>query len=253
MKKFLIIPAAFLTAVLLLAGCSPSTPGNTQTGPESGGSNEPEAEILEEYEVWENESAFPEELPAEMRDTIQSLKKQRGYFTFNPQEFKTGSDLFIFISSGEKQTGGYFILLNKLEVNDNTLKITVEERKPSQENAVIQVLTYPSMLLKVKDAYESFSVKNTAGEAFLPIFPEEIAAEDHDTAGKEIVLHSAKGTLTGRIDSNSVEIEINGEPLAFYLSRQNLADSLTDGEKVNFDYYEDGYGRLVINKIEKDL
>lgn len=252
MKKFLIIQAALLTAILFLVGCNASPPENSQTGPESG-SNEPEIEILEEYDVWENEGAFPEELPAEMQDTIQSLKKQRGYFIFNPQEFQTGDDLFIFISSGEKRTGGYSILLKKIEVNKDTLNITAEERKPSQEKAVIQVLTYPSMLLKVKNAYEFFSIKNTAGEVFLPVSPEEIAANDHDTSGKEIVLHRAQGTLTGRIDSNSVEIEINGEPLAFYLSEQTLADSLTDGEKVIFDYFEDEYGRLVINKIEKDL
>jgi len=251
LKKIIIILATFLATLLLLAGCNPSPPENSQSESEKG-SSEPETKIVEEYEVWENEGAFPEELPVQMQDTIQSLKKQRGYFIFSPQEFQTGGDLFIFISSGEKRTGGYSILLEKIEVQKDTLNITVEEKKPSQEKAVLQVLTYPSMLIKLKDAYEFFSIKNTAGEAFLPISPEDTATRDHGASEKEIVLHSAEGTLTGRIDSNSVEIEINGEPLAFYLSEQTLADSLTDGEKVIFYYYEDEYGRLIINKIEKD-
>lgn len=185
MKRFLIIAAFFLSAVLLLAGCSPRPPGNAQTGPENG-SSEPETEVLEEYDIWENECTFPEELPGAMHDAIQSIKKQRGYFIFNPQEFKTGNDLFIFISSGEKQTGGYFIVLNKIEVDDDTLKITVEEKKPSQGKAVIQVFTYPSMLLKVKNAYEFFGITNIAGETFLPISPEKTAARDHDAAGNPL-------------------------------------------------------------------
>lgn len=238
-KIFFLLTAILITVLLAAAGCSPKLAG--APGVQAGEiESEPETEMVE-YEVWKAGGGYPEELSEEMEDIIQNLKKERGYFIFNPQTFQTGEDLFILISSGEKPTGGYSSAIENVLFKDDTLEITVEEKKPSQEDAVIQVLTYPALLLKLKGTYEFFAINNTAGEAFPPLSPE-----------REKVMQSASGTLVGRIDSNSVEIECNGEAQAFYLEEQSLIDNFIDGEKITFDYYKDQYDRLIINKIEKD-
>jgi len=247
MKKFLFLLTATLCAILLGAtGCNPTTGPKTQ--PDDSGS-EPGAEIVE-YEIWENERAFPQELSPEMQNIIAKLKAERGYFAFNPQDFQTGDDLFVLISSGPKPTGGYSMTAKNIKASNGTLEITMEEREPAKEDAVIQILTYPVALLKVKALYNFFDITNTAGDTFSPIFLEE--SPENATAGRENVIRNCRGTLVGRIDSNSVEIESNGKTQAFYLSEQSLIENFKDGEKIIFDYYQDQYDRLIVNKLEKD-
>lgn len=251
MKKLLLAAAAFLIILAMAAaGCSPAAEPKPQPG-ENG--IEPETEAVA-YEVWEDAGLspkFPEEIPETMQDMIQNLKKKRGYYAFSPQDFQTGEDQFILISSGEKTSGGYSVTVQNVAVKNNTLEITVEEREPSQEKYVIAAFTYPLALLKVEAGYDFFNVTNTAGDTFPPIFPEEIP--ENAEAESEKVTLSAAGILVGRIDSNSVEIKIDGEPRAFYLEEQTLVDNLKDGEKIIFEYYEDQYGRLIISKIERDI
>ncbi len=249
MKKWLLVAAAFLIIIAMAAaGCSPPAADPEPQPGESG--IEPETETVA-YEAWEDTRSFPEEISETMQDIIQNLKGKRGYYAFSPQDFQTGEDLFILISSGEKPSGGYSATVQNVAAKNNTLEITVEEREPSQEKYVIAALTYPLVLLKVQAGYDFFTVTNTAGDTFPPIFPQEIP--ENDEAERENVNLSAAGILVGRIDSNSVEININGEPRAFYLDEQTLIDNLTDGENITFEYYEDQYGRLIINKIEQNI
>ena len=126
----------------------------------------------------------------------------------------------------------------------------MEEREPSQEKYVIAAFTYPLALLKVEAGYDFFNVTNTAGDTFAHLPGRNSGNAE---AESEKVTLSAAGILVGRIDSNSVEIKIDGEPRAFYLEEQTLVDNLKDGEKIIFEYYEDQYGRLIISKIERDI
>ena len=66
---------------------------------------------------------------------------------------------------------------------------------------------------------------------------------------KEIEKHSAEGLLTGQIDSHSVEIEIDGQPLAFALSDE-LRDKEFASGKISFRYYVDENGRSVITQAD---
>ncbi len=73
------------------------------------------------------------------------------------------------------------------------------------------------------------------------------ANKSFETAVPEVL--SGEGVLTGRIDSHSVEIEVDGEPRAF-----GLGDTLRDQEfaagKVSFEYYVDKNGRFVLTKVQ---
>lgn len=58
-----------------------------------------------------------------------------------------------------------------------------------------------------------------------------------EPAAEDVVLRG-EGTYTGRIDSRSVEIEVNGEYRAFALSRETVVEDLRDGSKISFTYRE---------------
>ncbi len=63
--------------------------------------------------------------------------------------------------------------------------------------------------------------------------------------GKESDTHQAEGILTGRIDSHSVEIEVEGQPKAFGLSDTLREKEFAPGE-ISFTYYVDQHGRSII-------
>ncbi len=62
-----------------------------------------------------------------------------------------------------------------------------------------------------------------------------------------------QGKLNGRIDNNSVEIEINPEDtLAFRVTDVlDQLEGIEDGDMVKFSYEANGDGQLNITKIEK--
>ncbi len=67
--------------------------------------------------------------------------------------------------------------------------------------------------------------------------------------GEEII--AAEGYLVGRIDSHSVEIELDGEPQAFGLSEELRDREFSGGVEVSFEYYLDENGRGIITWMEQ--
>jgi len=57
-----------------------------------------------------------------------------------------------------------------------------------------------------------------------------------EPAAEEVL--RGEGIYTGRIDSRSVEIEVNGEYRAFALSSETVVEGLSDGSKIAFTYRE---------------
>jgi hypothetical protein len=153
-----------LIVFLLFAGCGPAVSDKTDTP----GAKEPEKPGYE-YELIEDVGALPQEIG----EVVQELKTQKGYFPLpSPESSGNGQDRFLLISSGEKPTGGYSIALKSVEVGDGVTNILVEEKEPGKGKVVIQVITYPFIILKISGCSENFKVKNTAGEIFTEIIPE---------------------------------------------------------------------------------
>ncbi len=73
--------------------------------------------------------------------------------------------------------------------------------------------------------------------------------ENGQEAGTERQIHSATGMLTGRIDSGSVEIEIDGQPQAFALSDELREKEFASGA-ISFRYFVDENGRSVITQAD---
>lgn len=56
---------------------------------------------------------------------------------------------YIILNMGEKNTGGYFIGVEKVEETDTNIVITVKETAPAPDSMVMQVITYPYAVVKI--------------------------------------------------------------------------------------------------------
>jgi len=61
---------------------------------------------------------------------------------------------YVILNMGEKNTGGYSIGVEKVEETDQNIIITVKEKGPDPGAMVIQVITYPYTVVKVKSKKE---------------------------------------------------------------------------------------------------
>lgn len=72
-----------------------------------------------------------------------------------------------------------------------------------------------------------------------------------NTKERAAMSRDVKGVFLGQIDSNSVEIEVDGETSAYVVAEQIPLRNFNEGDEIKFDYYEDQHGRLVINRMGK--
>ena len=298
-----------LLAGVMLAGCS--TPEQEQENGIAPDYDETKTNGIEvNYTVIEDEYTLPQAI----HEDLNLIRDQKGYFVFSPPDYDTGEDIYLVVNAGEKQTGGYKIMLETIKNHDDTLMISVEVEEPSPEDMVIQVLTYPRLIIKLDRAYNEYNITGTANESYTKISPdsipekqeargiytgqvdnnfieisvdgiagtyllpqdlswvlaellnsgdevvftfyknehEQLVIRDLNTTERAAMIRNVKGTYTGRIDSNSVEIEVEGKPEAYVPAEQILIGNFNEGDKVVFDYYEDRYGRRIISRMEKE-
>lgn len=250
MKKILVILTVF--TVLFFTGCGMfSKPGISKPGEKAPQQQAPAKEapgpaapesgagqpVAPEYTVLQ----ATDTLPAQIAEAVGHLQKQRGYFVFNPRDFATGEDVYLLISAGEKPTGGYLVDVKAACLENGVLEVSVAEKEPGPEEGVIQVITYPLAVVKMTDLYERYSVRNQDNRQFAEIAAEKIPQTNHE-----------KGIYIGQIDSNFIEIEVDGAAKAFMLAEQGLVQGLHEGGRVSFTYFKDEYGHLVVQKIDCD-
>jgi len=79
---------------------------------------------------------------------------------------------------------------------------------------------------------------------------------DADVQQEQVILEE-EGVLTGQIDSQSVEIEVDGQPRAFVLAEGVSVTDISDGSPVNFTYVEEEDRPVLYSieavKIEEDI
>jgi hypothetical protein len=189
---FLFIVSLILITVSLFTGCSIFNRSNSTKPPEEqrqeekvseGEITEPEQqmsaeksrgntpeEVTPEYEVIEDLDT----LPKKIAETLEHLKRQRGYFVFNPKDYVTGNYLYVLISAGEKPTGGYSINIDSLTLQNNTLKVVIKEQEPDARDGVIQVITYPLVVVKMYDLIEGIYVIDEDNKEFKEITTENL-------------------------------------------------------------------------------
>ena len=88
----------------------------------------------------------------------------RGYYL--DEENRPDSPLYVTICSGECSTGGYGIYVTDLEIENDTLVVTVEETSPADNETVTEAFTYPACMVEISPKVSNVSVRNTGGYEF---------------------------------------------------------------------------------------
>lgn len=225
-----------LCVVLLVGGCGFF---NNPVDPEQSKEHKKQQEAFSEYEIITD----AEQLPVEVKSLADYLKNQRGYFVFTPHEYATGEDTYLFISSGEKPTGGYALTVDSAAVAGDTLEIKVQEKEPAAGEGVVQVLTFPHLIVKIGSGYQNYRIINDKNEIFAAIPAETVP---------EIV--KKKGLYVGQIDSNFIEIEVDSNPQSFMFGPETtpLLEDLQTGDTVFVSYFKNAHGQQVIVTLEKE-
>jgi len=101
-------------------------------------------------------------IPQELNMKLENLKQSRGYFILE----KPDNTLYLFIGLGEKNTGGFSLSVKAIEEIEGTNTVLVEEKEPGPNDMVIQAITYPYIIVKMKNITSNFVVKSRTGEEF---------------------------------------------------------------------------------------
>jgi hypothetical protein len=170
-------------------------------------------------------------LPDQIKDDVELYKLQRGYEYWLQED---GSYL-IFISAGEKSTGGYGISVEAIEDNEGKTIITVMESEPTGE-ATIQVITYPYIMIKAKGITDQFNINDQNGVEYTRISLTEVPTENgSDNAAGSVLRYDESfidyskpflATYQGQIDNHSIEVLYKDSYLTF--SADDIGKSLND-------------------------
>lgn len=85
-----------------------------------------------------------------------------------------------------------------------------------------------------------------------PSTPSNTTTDQQQQQPEDQQAKQATGEYVGQIDSNSVEITVDGSTNAFVLNEesQKIIETLKTGSKVSIVYNENEHGQLILNKIE---
>lgn len=132
MKRGIFLMSIVLIPIVL-AGCGPST---GVTRPE-----EVAFQIVQLENLQNDKAVLPDNNTA-----INLLSKSGGKF-----HFSDGNDLILFIGLGQRKTAGYNIKVKSIKTYNNgaAYDVIIEEIKPAKGDIVVQVITYPYVLVNL--------------------------------------------------------------------------------------------------------
>jgi len=156
-----------------------------------------------------------------------------------------GTDRYLLVSAGEKPTGGYQVVVQSVAATAQKIKVHARLVIPSQEALLTQALTYPHQLIRLNN-----SAKDKRG--IVLTWTEDVQEMNRVRTGT--------GRYVGRIDANSVEIELPGVPRTNAFRAFRLNDRLREGldglginsgDEVRFEYTYNQYGQPVLQDIRR--
>lgn len=93
-------------------------------------------------------------LPADLK-AMANLEPKAG---FTKVVHGKGDNKYVFISLGQKPTGGYDIKIESVEDVEGKISIIYSEIKPGEDDVVTQALTYPWKVVKINSPLEIGSI-----------------------------------------------------------------------------------------------
>lgn len=68
--------------------------------------------------------------------------------------FKVGEKILIMVSAGMRNTGGYEVVVDSVDIINKTIEIKAHVESPSPSTPVIQVITYPAVIVEIYEPLE---------------------------------------------------------------------------------------------------
>lgn len=194
-------------------------------------------------------------LSEQIRTEIESLKLVRGYMYWLQDD---GSYL-IFISSGEKTTGGYGIEVASIEDNEGTTNISVVETSPAEDAMMIQVISYPYVVIQASQITDQFNIYNQEQVTYDFIFLDKETIENSNGLGDARLAFEDsplnfngdnQGIYQGQVDPHSIEllvgdsyVVLNADDIVQYL------DGIEPGDTVSFKVSISPNDQLMLDSI----
>lgn len=195
-----------------------------------------------EIEEFEFDVVEPSNLPTEeLNQWYNDHHKEALITSFDHEDFT-----YILLSVGERPTGGYELNINSVIGTKEAITINGELVTPAKEEMVIQVITYPHQLIRIKRDERPIVI----GEL------KEVVREIENLDGSADIKEERtfEGIYVGQIDNNSIEVKVDGEPMTFRLSidftESFEANPPKDNSKIVFSAFENALGQWIITSIE---
>lgn len=98
-------------------------------------------------------------------DEIQKLRMNTGFYVFDNEKYGIkGTDIYVMVSLGARNTTGYGIKVVSVEDIEGISKITIQETKPQPDMMVGQAITYPYIIVKFAQGTPNVRVTTDKGE-----------------------------------------------------------------------------------------
>jgi PrcB C-terminal len=153
-KKRAIGTMSALLCVSLLAGCGTDPKEEILIEPSHKESTEKSSKnqgITYNKVVYQTIS--DSEIPISLKEKMEKKKGERGYLTY-----KNKDGLYIYIASGQKNSGGYDIKVSSIEDVEGITNVFIKEFAPKEGMITTQVITYPSIVVKATGATNKVNV-----------------------------------------------------------------------------------------------
>lgn len=85
------------------------------------------------------------DLPGELKELVDEKKEKPFRLTYSNKDY-----LYIVVGYGQKNSGGYSIAVDELYLTSNAIYIDTNLLGPSQDDMVVQGVTYPYVVVKVE-------------------------------------------------------------------------------------------------------
>jgi hypothetical protein len=204
-------------------------------------------------------------LPKAMQEKIEALKTNRGFYLFENKQYGIVEDGYhLVINLGERSNSGYGVKVKLVEDNEGKTLVYVEETKPAAGSMNAMVITYPYTVIKIKGVTTNVKVIEEKAAPYVDLKASEKAPDKKDVKKHPLFkkaiglfkkIEIKKGTYAGQIDSNTIEVNINGKPVAMHLtpliSGNFAVEAIKIGSEVELMYMSTGKGQNILFFIEE--
>jgi hypothetical protein len=144
-RKLMKVILVLLGLAIFVGGCGTNMENSTSGGKENLPVNVVEIQI--------------EQVPEETKVILDQLKGKENTTIVQGDEY-----LYALITMGEMPTGGYKVKLDSIQETGDELIISYEYSQPNPSDAVLQVITFPYLLLEVMNTDKEIVFKKIEQE-----------------------------------------------------------------------------------------